>query len=194
LFKIRRRDAWLVVILAGPFGGPGQAQELAAGQLLVASRKSVDPDLAKTVVLLVHYGPDGALGLIVNRRSSVPVSEVFPSLQQARASVYTGGPIAIGIRALLRSRSKPAQAVHVFGEISMTSNRKLIEDQLKEELARTGSESSSFRIYAGYTGWSADQLKSEIALGLWRVQAGDAGVVFAKDPAKVWDRMISELH
>jgi len=107
LFKIRRRNARLaLILLAGPFGAPGHAQELAAGQLLVASRKSVDPDLAKTVVLLVHYGPEGALGLIVNRLSSVPVSEVFPRLQQARASVYTGGPIAIGIRALVRSHSK----------------------------------------------------------------------------------------
>jgi len=71
----------------------------------------------------------------------------------------------------------------------MTSNR-----QLMEGLIGAGTESSSFRIYAGYTGWSADQLKSEVTLGLWRVQPGDAGVVFAKDPEKVWDRMIGRLH
>jgi putative AlgH/UPF0301 family transcriptional regulator len=181
LFKIRRRNAWLALILAGAFC---HAEELAVGRLLVASRKSVDPDLAKTVVLLVHYDEQGAIGLIVNRRSNVPVSEVFPALQQARTPVYKGGPIAIGIRALLRSRSKPGEAVPVFGEVWMISNRVLLE-----ELIKAGTLSGSFRVYAGYTGWSTGQLKSEVASGLWRVLAGDASVVFGSEPDKVWGKL-----
>jgi putative transcriptional regulator len=166
-----------------------QAQELAAGKLLVASRKSVDPDLAKSVVLLVRYEQQGAIGLIVNRRSNVPLSEVFPALKSAAASVYTGGPIAIGIRALLRSRSKPEPGLHVFGDVSMISNRRVMED-----LGRAGTSGSDFRVYAGYVGWSTQQLKNEVALGLWRVLPGDASVVFDLNPEKVWDRLMSRLH
>ena len=178
--------AWLFLIFGGALV---QAQELAAGKLLVASRKSVDPDLAKSVVLLVRYQEQGAIGLIVNRRSNVPLSEIFPALKSARAQVYKGGPIAIGIRGLLRSRSKPEPGLHVFGDVSMISNSRVTED-----LVRAGASPGTFRVYAGYVGWSTQQLKSEVALGLWRVLPGDANVVFDPDPEKVWGRLMSRLH
>jgi len=166
-------------------GALAQAQELAAGKLLVASRKSVDPDLAKSVVLVVRYEQQGAIGLVVNQPSKVPLSELFPALKTAQAPVYKGGPIALGTRALLRSPLKPGPGLHVFGDVSMISNRRVIEDVL-----RAGTPLSSFRGYAGYVGWSTQQLKNEVAQGLWRVLSLDAGVVFDPGPEKVWDRLI----
>jgi putative AlgH/UPF0301 family transcriptional regulator len=185
LSRIRLSNAWLFLILAGSWC---QAQELAAGKLLIASRKSVDPDLAKSVVLLVRYQREGAIGLIVNQRSNVPLSELFPALKTAQAPVYKGGPIAIGIRALLRSPSKPGPGLHVFADVSMISKRPVMEDVL-----RAGASPSSFRVYAGYVGWSTQQLKNEVAQGLWRVLPSDAAVVFDPDPEKIWDRL-NGLH
>jgi putative AlgH/UPF0301 family transcriptional regulator len=183
LFRIRLSNTWIILIFAGALC---QAQELASGKLLIASRKSVDPDLAKSVVLLVSYERQGAIGLVVNHRSDIPLSELFPALKTAQAPVYKGGPIAIGIRALLRSPSKPEPGLHIFGDISMISNRRVMEDVL-----RAGASLSSFRVYAGYVGWSTLQLKNEIAQGLWRVLPPDASVVFDPDPEKVWDRLIT---
>jgi len=165
-----------------------QAQELGAGKLLVASRKSVDPDLAKSVVLLVRYEQQGAIGLVVNHRSDVPLSELFPALKTAQAPVYKGGPIAIGIRALLRSPSKPGPGLHVFADVSMISNRRVMDDMM-----RAGASPSTFRVYAGYVGWSIQQLKNEVAQGLWRVLPPGSGIVFDPDPEKVWDRL-NGLH
>ncbi len=176
----------MLLVLAGALL---QAQELATGKFLVASRKSVDPDLAKSVVLLVRYERQGVIGLIVNRRSNVPLSELFPALKTAQAPVYKGGPIAIGTRALLRSPSKPGPGLHVFADVSMISNSRVMED-----LVRAGTSGSNFRVYAGYVGWSTGQLKNEVALGLWRVLPGDANVVFDPNPEKVWDRLMSRLH
>lgn len=172
-----------MLILAG---ASAPAQDLTTGKLLVASRKSVDPDLAKSVVLVVRYEQQGAIGLIVNHASQVPLSELFPTVKTAQAPVYYGGPIAIGTRALLRSPSKPGPGLHIFGDVSMISNQRVMEDML-----RAGTEPSSFRVYAGYVGWSTQQLKNEVAQGLWRVLPADAGVVFDRDPEKVWDRLIS---
>jgi putative transcriptional regulator len=140
-------------------------------------------------VLLVRYEQQGAIGLIINSRSNVPLSEVFPALKSARAQVYKGGPIAIGIRGLLRSRSKPEPGLHVFGDVSMISNRRVMED-----LMRAGTSPSTFRVYVGYVGWSTQQLKNEMALGLWRVLPGDAGVVFDPNPENVWDRLIGRVQ
>src|SRR5580704_3889037 len=52
------------------------AKSLGAGKLLVASRNLGDPHFAKTVILLVRYDEHGVLGLILNRRTDVPLSRV----------------------------------------------------------------------------------------------------------------------
>ena len=82
------------------------AQGLATGKVLVATRKSHDPDLAQSVVLIVHYDQDGAMGLILNR----PVKDV-----------YFGGPVALGARCLFRSAKKPSGAELIFGDVYMAT-------------------------------------------------------------------------
>ena len=59
------------------------------GQVLVATENSRDPDLARSVVLLIHSDPDGVIGVVLNR----PRGE----------SKYFGGPIPMGVRTLAHS-------------------------------------------------------------------------------------------
>jgi putative transcriptional regulator len=138
-----------------------QAQ-LAPGKLLIATRKSHDPDLSQTVVLLIHCDQDGAIGLILNHPT--------------KTSTYFGGPIALGVRALLRSRNQPPGAEHVIADIWTTSQI--------DKLAGV------YRVYAGYTGWSMDQLQDEVSLGLWRILPGDSRTVFDPNPATLWSRLL----
>jgi putative AlgH/UPF0301 family transcriptional regulator len=65
---------------------------LAVGQILVATKKSHDPDLGKSVVLVIHSDSDGVMGLILNRRRD--------------KSKYFGGPIPLGTRALSRKKAE----------------------------------------------------------------------------------------
>src|ERR1700676_3254870 len=100
--------AFFVVALAQMFG---QVDKLAPGTFLIASRDLGDPNFARAVVLLVHYDDEnGALGLIVNRRTDVPLSKVFAELKEAKGrtdSIYIGGPVETGsVLALLKSASK----------------------------------------------------------------------------------------
>jgi putative transcriptional regulator len=181
--------AWRALILIACACITAVGQNLDAGKLLVASRTSHDPDLARTVILLVHYDLQGAIGLILNRPSKVPLSDVMPELKNASAPVFAGGPVTIGVRALLRSAAKPDQAVHIFADVSMISNKSVLEKMVG---ARTPA--SAFRVYVGYTGWSAEQLQSEVQRGLWHVLAADAHAVFDPAPEQVWPRLIRTKH
>ena len=62
----------------------GEAAEgpaaLAPGRLLVATPALLDPNFERTVVLLLDVDDDGALGVVLNRPSPVPVQEVLPGL------------------------------------------------------------------------------------------------------------------
>jgi|SRR5579863_95349 len=143
----------------------GQSQPLASGSLLVATAKSHDPDFAGSTVLLIHYDAGSALGLMLDKPTSIPISEVLPEAKGSSLTVYAGGPIASGVRGLKRSKSPPF--------FSVISNKA----QLLALIAG-GAAPGSFRLYAGYTGWTARQLQSEVARGLWKVMPADAKVIF----------------
>jgi hypothetical protein len=89
--------------------------------LLVASRNLGDPHFAKTVILLARYDAQGALGLILNRRTDVPLSRVLESPKAAKDRsdpIYLGGPLEMPtVFALFQSPAKLEGAEHVSGSL-----------------------------------------------------------------------------
>jgi putative transcriptional regulator len=163
--------------------------ELEAGKFLVASRGLGDPNFAGTVVLLLKFGDEeGALGIIVNRRTDVPLSRVFENIKTAKDrtdTVYVGGPVEPGsVMALLNSASKVEDASRVITGIYLISGKAL--------LAKAAAEATpgSFHAYLGYAGWSPGQLEHEVELGGWRILQADAATVFDPDPDGVWEKLI----
>src|SRR5262245_49962798 len=68
------------------------------GQLLIASPRLRDPELNfyKSVVLIAEHGDHGAMGLVINRPSSVLVSHALSKhfeLDDNGELVYVGGPV-----------------------------------------------------------------------------------------------------
>lgn len=170
---------WLACSLAS-------AQDLSVGKILIATRKSHDPDFAQSVILLVRHDRQATIGLFLHRPLTIPLSEVYPELKVAPLKLYAGGPITIGIRALYRSRVRLDSATRITGDIWMISTK-----TQQAKLAEAGTPSTTFRVYAGYTGWSPGQLQDEIARGLWHVLAADASVVFDPHPETLWQRLIA---
>src|SRR5579862_3885553 len=183
----RLAAAFFVVALACMFG---QADKPAPGIFLVASRDLGDPNFAHAVVLLVHYDDEnGAMGLIINRQTDVPLSKIFEDLKEAKGRadpIYVGGPVETGtVLALVKSTSKPEDAERVFGDVYLISSKALLEKTLAD-----GIEASQFHAYLGYTGWAREQLEHEVELGAWHILPADTGNVFHPDPDSVWPRLI----
>jgi putative transcriptional regulator len=66
------------------------------GCLLVAAPILSDPNFFRTVVLLLAYDEDGALGVVLNRPSETPIAEIVPSwaLHVSPPRVlFSGGPV-----------------------------------------------------------------------------------------------------
>lgn len=167
-----------------------QSDDLAIGRLLVASRDLGDPNFAKTVILLVHYNEDqGAVGLVVNKRTDVPISKVFHDLKEAGGRsdpVYIGGPVELNsVLALLKSANKPSGADKIFSDVYLISNKDLLARTLASR-----AEATVFHTYIGYAGWGAGQLEHEVELGAWHIMPADVETVFHSDPDSVWERLI----
>ena len=165
----------------------GGTQDLAVGKLLVAKPDLSDPNFIESVVLIVHYDDEkGAIGLILNRRTKVPLSKVLPDVKGANTDpIYEGGPVETeSAQALLRSHDKVEDATHILGDVYASGKKEVIE-----KLVASGLKPSEFRLYAGYAGWGAGQLEREIALGGWSVLRANTEIIFDKDPDSLWPRL-----
>jgi putative transcriptional regulator len=168
----------------------GEADKLAPGRFLVASRDLGDPNFAQSVILLVQYSDEqGAMGLIINRRTEVPLSRVLQELKEAKSRtdpVYVGGPVELeSVLALLRSSSKPGDAKSVFGDVYLMSSKELLQKTLASSV-----DANAFHVYLGYAGWSHGQLEHEVELGAWHIMPAISDEVFHSDPESVWPRLI----
>lgn len=179
-----------VALLAGLFVATHVwGAELGAGKFLVASRDLGDPNFAGTVVLILKFDEDeGALGIIVNRRTDVPLSRIFEndkSAEDRTDAVYLGGPVQPGgVVGLLKSAAKVEDASRILTGIYLISGKALLEKTAAE--APTGA----FHVYLGYAGWAAGQLEHEVELGGWRVLPADAASIFDPDPDSLWEKLI----
>ncbi len=167
-------------------------QSVSVGSILVAKEKLGDPNFAESVVLIVQYDEDeGTLGIVINRPSDVPLSQVFPHIKHATADpVYMGGPVGITAgQALLRLTAETDDATHILGDVYVTASKKLIEKSVASH-----ATPAKFRLFLGYAGWAPGQLEAEIRLGAWSLLKGHSKIIFDDDPSTLWDRLNRETH
>jgi putative transcriptional regulator len=160
-----------------------------AGKLLVASPKLVDPNFARSVVLMCRHGDDGALGLVLNRPiDEAPVSEHLPPWQPYVASpavVFLGGPVE-PTAALALGRVRDGAGHGALTPV--TSEVSLID--LNAEPAALQGQLDGVRVFVGYSGWSAGQLEAEITDGGWFVVSSRPEDAFTDDPDELWRRVL----
>jgi putative transcriptional regulator len=166
--------------------------KLTPGMILVATRGLPDPNFAQAVVLLAEYSAEGAMGLVLNRRTDIPIARAFTHLKppHERALIYAGGPVAPSRAvALCRSTSSGGDTRIVVPGVEIIGARAPLED-----LIRRGESDDRFRVFLGHAGWSPGQLDREVVYGAWHVLSGEAAVLFDADPDSLWARQIKRTE
>ena len=179
---------WVVIALfavsgVGSGAGPGQAADKGpylAGRLLVASKKLSDPNFIHTVVYLVEHDPNGAIGLIINRRiGDGNLADLLKGFglkaaeADRRVHLHFGGPVATRAVFVLHTPDYRGEGTLSAAEgLSMTGNRAILT------AISEGRGPARMRFMIGYSGWGPGQLESEIARGDWLDAAADPEVIF----------------
>jgi putative transcriptional regulator len=156
-----------------------------SGQLLVATPALIDPNFARTVVLLLEHGDDGAVGVVISRPTSVRVGEVLPAwvdLVTTPDVLFSGGPVqpdsALAVAVLGADVEAPV------GWRPLYPGAGLIDLDAPVELVR--GVLSGLRIFAGYAGWAGGQLETEIAEGSWYVLPAQAADLLSGSAETLW--------
>jgi len=148
-----------------------------------------DPNFDRTVVLVVEHTEAGALGLVLNRPTDLPVAEALPGWQwlvSEPAVLHVGGPVEERSGWCL-ARLAPGTTREGF--VPVVGSTGLLDLDLGPE--DVASEVRAARLYAGYSGWGPGQLDAELAEDAWIVLDADPGDPFQPDSGALWERILA---
>ncbi len=185
-----------VVLMTNP--GPNRARAAdkpgtngsLAGQLLVASPSMADPRFSQTVIYMINHGPNGAMGLVVNRgmgkgRLKALLEGFGIKSETASGSVrlHYGGPVGAGRGFVLHSTDYAGPSTKVVdGRIAVSTGRDILN-------AIAGGEGPrEIRFILGYAGWGPGQLESEMARDDWLTAPAEPSLIFSDDLDAVWEK------
>ena len=177
------------IVLSGA-SAPRQDREspLKRGVLLYATPDLSDPNFAHTVVLLLEHGPDGSLGVVLNRptpRSVDDVLDLTAGTSGLDLHVWWGGPVQPqAVISMVRTPRPGPRARTILREVHLASDL----DDVRQVLGEPGGR-LRVRIFSGYAGWARGQLEAELRAGGWVPEPADAATVFSPAPSRMWEKV-----
>jgi len=166
---------------------------------LVARPEMPDPLFAETVILMLPQAGAGGefplvVGLIVNKPlRTVTLRKLFPespALRQRSDLAFFGGPVDIETPAIVYRADKPAgKAIRLPGGVCVN-----LDPDQAAAMAQDPKQVRDFRLILGRSQWAPDQLHSEIMEGSWYTVNAEASIVFAADPAGLWNTMAARAR
>ena len=157
------------------------------GELLIAAPTLLDPNFARTVVLIADFDDEGAMGVILNRPAGVTVAEAAPDLEPLVGPdepIFSGGPVQPTAGVVLAEYEPGAGEGRVlFDGIALLPGLQEVADALPA-VRRT-------RIFAGYAGWGPGQLEGELEREDWIRERALPEDVFSEDPEELWAAVLT---
>ena len=156
---------------------------------LIAMPALEDPFFARTVTYLCQHGPEGALGIIVNRPSELMLSDIMEQMdidiiepdKLAAIPIYFGGPVEPERGFVLHEpRGQWDSTLEVSEHISLTTSRDILE-----AIGR-GDGPQNVLVALGYAGWGSGQLEREIAENSWLNAPAETSIIFRQPSSLRW--------
>ena len=170
------------------------------GKLLIAMPSIEGDDFSNSVVFLCEHGPDGAMGLVLNKPAPHMIfADLVEKLDLGRKPglvddaimqmpVMLGGPVKQFQGFVLHSSDyKSDETLKVAPGYGLTAT----VDVLKA--IATGKGPKRMILALGYAGWSAGQLEDEILRNGWLTCDADADLVFSGETALKHEAALKKL-
>lgn len=168
----------------------GEPSKFLTDQLLLDGGKLAGSCFHRTVVLICQHDAQGAFGLVLNRPGSHKLGDALQvDLPESLTGLplFEGGPVQPTAMSFLHTDTYLPDA-NVIPNLNLHHSLDMLVD-----LGESFSPTQKFRVFAGYAGWSAGQLESEIVRDSWLVQPATLELVFDTAPAELWQSILRKL-
>ena len=167
--------------------------EGAAPILLVSMPQMMDPNFARTVVLLCDYTEEGAFGLVVNRPMTEPAWQLVKTEPPVRVDpelrLWLGGPVDPQRTWVLMTEAQGPddEQREICPGIVLSMSHQLALQLLQEP------PSNRARIVVGCSAWAPSQLDEELAASAWLTMEVDPALIFSVPPELMWETALRRL-
>ncbi|GGH03567.1 transcriptional regulator [Polaribacter pacificus] len=159
------------------------------GKLLIAEPAILNDDsFNRSIILLTEHTSTNAIGFIINKPLGYTVNDLIPEIDND-FTIYQGGPVEQDNLYFVHNvPDKIPNSIEVSNGVYWGGNF----DSLKQLLDTKEIQADEIRFFLGYTGWSSDQLKDEIATNSWFISENSYSNIFTVDEKKAWKNKLLE--
>jgi len=166
-----------------------------APSLLLSMPQMLDPNFARTVVLLCQHNDNGALGLVMNRPLATTgrvVVNVEPTVsKECELEVWVGGPVEPERSWILvgnaTGEDPEVKGMRIADNLYLSTSPALLQRLLGP------TPPPDTRLVAGYSGWAPGQLEAEFRASAWLIGDTDRDLIFNTPPNQMWETAIRRL-
>ena len=146
----------------------------AEGRILVSDPSLSDFYFSRSVILLTEHNEKGSVGFVLNKPVHASLSELLDGFPPFHARISVGGPVS----------PNSVHYIHTLGEL-VSGSKHLFEDifwggdfdELKILIRDGRVQPNQVKFFFGYSGWTGDQLMSEMSTDSWVVTTLDSATV-----------------
>ena len=164
-----------------------------APALLLSMPQLIDPNFARSVVLLCEHAPEGAFGLVVNRPSDIAAAEAVSLEPPVDASERSAAAHRRSGRAAARLDSDRAAARGVEHRALGAGLYLSASPVLLRRVLTARPLPRRTLVLAGYAGWGPGQLDAELAESAWLIMPVELDLIFEIPVAAAWEMAIRRL-
>ena len=149
----------------------------------------IDPNFARSVLIMLKHGEDGAMGLVLNRPTEATISDlagtVFESGFEWGKPIHLGGPVTGPFMVIHTIEDLADQEVipGVYHTLEATKVQEIISRKPEPCLA-----------VANYAGWGPGQLEGEFDEDYWLTLPATSEHVFWAGDKDLWKVLVNEVN
>ena len=159
------------------------SSKLEKGRLLIAEPSILNDDsFNRSIILLTEHSNRSSVGFILNKPLDYVLNDLMPEIP-CDFTIYQGGPVEQDnlyfvhrVPQLLTDSIKVAEDIYWGGNFN----------QLKDLLSDNLLKSTDIRFFLGYSGWTANQLETELETQSWFVTENDYDNIFSVKEKTIW--------
>jgi len=162
------------------------------GRLLLAGPSLRDGHFNKSVILLADYSAEeGAFGLILNHPSGQTVGDLLSSSEFSELSdiaVHFGGPVSREHLIFGAFWKRDADSDTDSSDLGFA-----VRISAEEAAAYRKQPGTLVRAFAGYSGWSQNQLEDEVEQQAWAITNASSKLIDQNHNLSLWKNLMSSL-
>ena len=165
------------------------------GSFLIASKSMPDPRFFKSVILLINFSSDGAMGIVLNRPNEISLEDVLKDMNVSQINpntnipIFNGGPVSLDKGFLLHNSDIILEeSIEINGTNCFLNSSK---DALT--LLCSGEVNGEVNLYLGCCGWSPGQLENELKSNDWIISKAQSDLIFDSNYTDMWEKAIEGI-